>query len=467
MGCSGNNLVKTPNMDSMAASGTRFAKAWTTSPICVPARASVATGLFPHQNRYWDNAIAYDGAYKSWGHSLQRNGMRVESMGKLHYRNESDDTGFDKQHSPMHIAGGIGLIWASVRDPLPFYDRRSTIFDELGAGTSSYNRYDHDITRMAVAWLEDIAQTPEDKPWILSLGYVAPHMPFMVPQPYLDMYPLEKINVPDKLIPAKGHSRHPWVEQLARNWDHDAALGTDERRRLAVQCYLGLISYLDDQIGIVMEVLRRTGLLGNTRVIYSTDHGDNLGTRGLWNKSTMYRESTAIPMIAMGEGIPAGKTCMTNVGLADLYPTFLECVGLTPTDEERALPGKSLLTIANEDDDESRVGFSEYHALGSPSAAYMVTKARYKFHYYVGFPAELFDLQSDPEELVNIASEPAMAHVVAELELELRKLLDPEKIDRMAKDDQNTLVNRHGGPEAVRVLGNQGSTATPDKYRMA
>lgn len=467
MGCSGHPFIRTPNLDRLAASGTRFANAWTSSPICVPARASVATGLYPHQNGYWDNAIAYDGRHRSWGRALREHGMRAESIGKLHFRNAADDTGFARQHSPMHIAGGVGLIWASVRDPLPLYERRSTIFDELGPGTSSYNRYDLDITGMAVQWLEERARQPDAKPWHLTLGYVAPHMPFMVPQRFLDLYPWQDVPLPSKLLPGAGHARHPWVEQLARHWDHDAALGSDERRRMAVACYFGLISFLDEQVGIVLEVLRHTGQLANTRVVYSTDHGDNLGTRGLWNKSTLYRESTGIPMIVSGAGVPAGRICGTNVNLVDLYPTFLQGMGVALTRDEQALPGRSLYELAAQPDDAQRFGFSEYHALGSPSAAYMLTRGRYKYHHYVGYAPELFDLEADPEELHDLAADPQMQPVLAGFERELRSRLDPEAVDRQAKDDQNALVESLGGPEAVRTLGNQGSTATPDKYLMA
>jgi choline-sulfatase len=466
MGCSGNSFIRTPNLDRLAASGTRFANAWTSSPICVPARASVATGLYAYQNGYWDNAIAYDGKHPSWGHSLRRKGMRAESIGKLHFRNAADDTGFDRQHAPMHIADGIGLIWASVRDPLPQYGRRSTIFDELGPGMSSYNRYDLDITQMAAEWLEERARAPDEQPWHLTLGYVAPHMPFVVPQRYLDLYPREKVPLPSKLLPSQGHHRHPWVEQLARHWDHDAALGTDERRRMAVACYFGLLSFVDEQVGILVETLRRTGLLADTRVIYSTDHGDNLGTRGLWNKSTLYRESTCIPLIVSGQGVPAGKVSRTNVSLVDLYPTFLRGMGVPFDEREKALPGRSLYEIASQPDDEERFGFSEYHALGSPSGAYMLTQGRYKYHYYVGYEPELFDLSSDPEELHNLAADAHMKGVLDSFERALRSRLDPELVDRRAKDDQNALVERYGGAEAVRTMGNQAATATPDKYRM-
>ena len=117
MGCSGHPFIKTPNLDALAARGARFPNAYTPSPICVPARAAFATGHRVHQTRHWDNAMPYVGDPQGWGHVLQQQGINVESIGKLHYRNEEDPVGFDAEHIPMHVVGGHGMVWASIRDP--------------------------------------------------------------------------------------------------------------------------------------------------------------------------------------------------------------------------------------------------------------------------------------------------------------------------------------------------------------
>ena len=463
MGCSGHPFIKTPNLDRLAARGTRFANAYTPCPVCVPARASLATGRYVNEIGYWDNAIAYDGRIPSWGHRMQDAGMRVESIGKLHYANDSDPTGFDRQHEPMHILNGIGQLWGSVRDPMPAKAGRSALYDKVGAGTSNYNRYDERIEHLAQKWLEDRADAPDAKPWMLFVGLVAPHMPLVVPQQYLDLYPLDRISLP-KLLPRDGYRRHPWIERMASHWDHDATLGSDERRKLAIACYFGLITFLDERIGRLLAVLERTGLAATTRVIYSTDHGDNLGTRGLWNKDVLYRESTGIPLIMAGPGIAAGKVSRTNVNLVDLYPTFLDAVGVPPIERERELAGRSLFDIADEADDPDRIVLSEYHAVGAVSGAFMLVRGRYKYHYYVGFRPELFDLEADPEEMHDLAGDPAFADEIAAFEKALRRMLDPEAVDRRAKDDQNALVARHGGREAALMLGYPGETPTAAQF---
>lgn len=453
LGCAGHPLAKTPHLDRLAARGTRFTSAVTPSPICVPARASLATGRAVHEIGYWDNAHAYDGRVPGWGRRLQATGIRVESIGKLHYRNATDPTGFDVQHEPMHIHQGSGQVWGSVRDPMPETVGASTLFNELGAGESEYNRYDLRSTERACAWLRERAREPAERPWVLFVGLVAPHFPFVVPQRYLDLYPLESI-----ALLQVAPSRHPWVEAQARHCDHDAALGTDARRRLAIASYLGLVSFMDEQVGRILDALEATGLARTTQIVYTSDHGDNLGARAMWNKCLLYRDSTGIPMIAAGAGFPAGHACRTSVSLTDLYRTILYGVRLPLTTEEGEMPTRSLQGVANEADDPARPAFSEYHAVGSPSAAYMLRIGRFKYHHYVGYPPELFDLADDPHETRDLAPLPQARPMVAAMERALRAIVDPEKVDRQAKDTQNALVARVGGRERALGLGPRGAT---------
>lgn len=458
LSCAGHPLVRTPSLDRLAARGTRFTNAYTPSPICVPARASLATGRYVHEIGYWDNAIAYDGRVPGWGHRLQRAGIDVESIGKLHYRSAADPTGFDRQHLAVHIAGGIGQVWGSVRDPLPERAAPSHLFDEIGAGESSYNRYDQAVADRAVEWLRERAARPG--PWVLFVGLVAPHFPLIVPQRYLDQYPLERIERP-RLHPGEGYRRHPWVERQAMFQDHDAALGSDDRRRLAVASYLGLVSFMDDQVGRILAALEESGLADDTLVVYASDHGDNLGVRGMWNKCLLYRESTCVPLIVAGPGVPRGQTRRTNANLVDIHPTVLDAAGFGPAADSGPLAGRSLRRLAAAPDDPGRAAFSEYHAVGSPAAGYMLARGRFKYHHYVGYAPELFDLEADPWETRDLATDPAYRGVVAACEAELRAALDPEGVDAQAKRDQNALVARFGGRERALATGTPGATPVP------
>ncbi len=461
LACDGHPLVKTPNLDRLAAAGTRFVNAYTTCPICVPARASLATGRYVHEIGYWDNAIAYDGHIPGWGHRLQQARHRVTSIGKLHYRNETDPTGFDEQIIPMHVVDGIGDLLGSVRDILPVRTKSLEVAEKIGPGDSPYIRYDRQITENACRWLGEEARKYGARPWVLFVSFALPHFPFIAPPEFYDLYPPDQIPLP-KACREEERPRHPWLEALRACNISDQGFD-DGKRRIAIANYFGMCSYLDDNIGKVLSALGEAGLSDSTRVIYTTDHGDNLGARGLWGKFTMFEESAGIPMMVAGPDIPRGRVCATPVTLVDLCQTFLDGVGVPPTDEEQDLPGCSLFRLATDSDDPDRVAFSEYHAAGAVSGEFMVRKGRYKYIHYVGMTPSLFDLETDPEELADLGEDPAHRPVVEGMEVILREICNPDTVDRRAKEDQAALVERHGGREAVIEMGGFSHTPAPEE----
>jgi choline-sulfatase len=192
--------------------------------------------------------------------------------------------------------------------------------------------------------------------------------------------------------------------------------------------------------------------------VFSSDHGDNQGSRGMWNKSTLYREATNVPLIVSGPGVPRGHVCSTHTNLVDIAPTVLTATGLPVP---AGLPGRDLVALAAEPDDEQRPGFSEYHAVGSPGAAYMLRQGPWAYHHYVGFAPELFDVHADPDQHHDLAADPAHADVLQRMASLLAQTLDPEQVDRRAKDDQNALVARAGGRDKALQTGPQGATPAP------
>ena len=343
----GHPRVQTPSMDRLAARGTAFTAAYTNCPICVPARASFATGRYVHEIGYWDNAIAWDGRVKGWPNRLQEEDLYNATIGKLHYRREEDPYGIDRQIEPMHIYNGIGMVWGSQRDPLPDTRGSFRMLKNIGPGESGYNRYDGRIADEAVAWLREASTHEFPRPWVLYIGFVAPHFPLVAPQKYFDPYPIEDMPFP-KLHPRNVYTRHPWVEEHAQFSQTDSQFADEEERLLAIAAYHALCTFVDERIGAVLDTLDETGLSETTRVVYTSDHGDNVGARGLWGKSVLYEEASRIPMIVAGPDVPEGRTVATLVTLVDLYPTVLDGVGLDATEDEAALPGRSLFAIADE-----------------------------------------------------------------------------------------------------------------------
>lgn len=457
MGCSGHPFIQTPHLDALAARGVRFSNAYTPSPICVPARAAFATGMRVHQIRHWDNAMPYIGQARGWGHVLQDHGIRVESIGKLHYRNAEDPVGFDAEHIPMHVVGGYGMVWASIRDPyLPVQNRKRMLGDRIGMGESSYTAYDRDVVDRALAWLEAARQ--EGRPFVLYVGLVAPHFPLIAPEAFFKLYRADQIPAP-KLHPKDGYVRHPWVEDYARFERTEETFGSEQERIDAFLAYYGLCSFLDDNVGRIVGALDRLGLADTTHVIYTSDHGDNVGARGLWGKSTLYQESTGIPMILAGPDVQPG-VCSAPVDLLDMYPSILQGAGIDPVPGMQERPGRSLFDSAHTPDLDRPI-LSEYHAAGSNTAGFMLRVGPWKYHHYVRYAPELFNLESDPDECRDLASDPGYAEVLARMRETLYRICDPEAMDAQAKADQAALIARMGGVEAANQLGASGATPVP------
>lgn len=457
MGCAGHPFVRTPNLDALAARGTRFTDAYTPSSICVPARASFATGRYVHQTRLWDNAMPYTGEIPGWGHALQAKGVPVDSIGKLHYRSEEDPAGFDTEHIPMMVAGGVGMVWASIRkEDERIMGKGRMLGEYIGPGTSRYTDYDAAVTKRTEQWLMERAASDDNRPWCLYVGLVAPHFPLVVPQEYYDLYPVNSL--PDvKLHPRNGYVRHPWVEKQNAFMDSEAKFADEEERLSAIASYYGLCSWLDYNIGEVLSGLQASGMMDNTTVVYTSDHGDNVGARGLWGKSNLYQESVSVPMIMAGPDVPKG-TCETPVSLIDLSATITSHFG---ADLNGVGGARSLENIAREPDDKSRVIFSEYHAAGAVSGAFMLRKGRFKYNHYIGFAPELFDLEADPEEMTDLASDPIYADTLVAMQTDLRAICDPDAVDAQAFADQADLIERLGGRDAAVKLGAPGATPPP------
>ena len=239
--------------------------------------------------------------------------------------------------------------------------------------------------------------------------------------------------------------------------DSESRFENEAERTRAFQAYFGLCSWLDHNVGQILGALDSLGLTDRTTVVYTSDHGDNVGARGLWGKSNLYQESVQIPLIMAGPDIPAG-ICRTPVSLLDLSQTIAGHFGTSI----KTSPGiRSLRGFMGEERCQERAAFSEYHAVGAVSGAYMVRRGRWKYHHYVGFEPELFDLISDPEETVSLASEPGCRDILSQMDKVLRSIVDPEAANEQAFADQAELIARMGGNEAAARLGAPGATPPP------
>lgn len=459
IGANGHRVVQTPNIDALAARGTMFTSAYTTSPVCVPARASFALGKYVHQIGYWDNADAYDGAMPSWHHRLRAAGHRVDSIGKLHFRgHDGDDYGFSDMQIAMQIIEGKGDLMGLVRTDLPERGLSWKIAKLAGPGETQYTAYDRDITTRAQVWLREQAPRHRDKPWVLFVSLVCPHFPLVAPAEFYYRYSEKDVALPKQYRPDE-RPQHPYLRDYAGSFCYDRFFDPEKLSK-AIRAYYGLVSFVDDNIGKIMRALDETGLSENTRVLYTSDHGDNLGARGLWGKSTMYEEVAGIPMIIAGPEIPAGRKVSTPASLVDTYPFIMQCAGEDKPAHYDGHPGVSLAELAQGAQPDRNV-LSEYHGMGSTTGAFMIRHGRYKYVHYAAYAPQLYDLETDPEELNDLAGSAAHAAALAECRERLFAICDPALVDARAKRRQAELLAENGGREAVIKRGDLGFSPPP------
>lgn len=443
LGCTGHPLVQTPHLDKLASRGTRFENAYTSSPICVPARASLAAGEYVHKTRCWSNAQAYQGEPQSWGHRLQAAGCRVDSIGKLHYRGPDTQNGFDNEILPLYIKGGKGWIKGLLRNHEAVLDC-SSYAAEIGPGDCSYSDYDLGVTKQACRWLTDHKHDSVDQPWTLFVSWLRPHYPLTCPAEFYQLYPLQKMDKA-QFTDTQEIPRHPVLQTIRRNFNYGDYF-SPESRQVARASYYGLCSFLDHQVGVVLQALQSSGQAGNTLVIYTSDHGDHNGDRGLWTKMTMYDESAGVPMIIAGPGVPENKVVSTLASLVDIYPTIINATGVS--DDGKNRPGMDLTELAHKPDYDRPV-LSEYHDGGSPTGMFMLRNKRWKYNYYPGYEPELYDIETDPSELTDLGRSESHADIRNQCHSQMMDLVDPEAANRQAFSDQAELVEKLGGVQAV------------------
>ena len=441
LGCYGAPMVQTPHIDALAARGIRYDAAYTPSPICVPARAAFATGRYVHETGFWANAQPYSGTPRSWHHEIRDAGRQMLSFGKLHFRSTSDDNGFTEEIRPLHVKGGKGWIHGLLRDEEDLFDATG-FAAHIGPGEDAYTDYDLAVCDAAVDW---IGQNGAADPWCLYVSFLRPHYPLTCPPEFYNLYDPAKVPMPRAPGPADDH---PILAGMRRMCDYDAPF-TDETRRIAIASYYGLCSFVDAQVGRIMGALEAAGMVEDTTVIFTSDHGECLGDRGFWTKMVMYEEAVAVPLIMAGPGIAPGVEA-APVSLIDLYPTVTELSGIAADTPPHA---RSLLAATPD-----RAILSEYHDYGAQTGMFMLRRGRWKLVVYPGHASQLFDLEADPGEMRDLAGDPGHAQVVADMLSALRDIADPDEVNSRAFADQAERIADLGGRDAIRAMENYDHT---------
>ena len=404
MGCAGDAIAETPNIDHIAREGVRFSNTYCPFPLCGPSRMSFMTCRHPYEIGLWDNESQLNSDTPTFAHSFLSAGYDTVLAGRMHF------VGWDQRHGyaeriigdvpeSAHLAAGwkLGRVLGDLVDT-PGMSLTGLL--KSGPGRTGYQTYDESVTRATVDWLRQRGQGGQ-RPFLLTVGYVTPHCPFVALSEDFEVY-RQRIACAD--LPLPDDNLHPTNATKRKKFGTDPPPPVDAQWRSRV-AYYGLCSFLDRQIGMVLAALEQAGLAGNTIIVYCSDHGEMLGEHGMWWKSTFYDGASRVPLIISWPGrIKAGELRMENVSLMDIGTTLIDLADLKPLAGASGRSFRSLLQGANTGWED--MVFAEYAERGSGTACRMVRFGPWKFNYYHGMQPELFHLQDDPGETSNLSGQP-------------------------------------------------------------
>lgn len=423
-----------PNLKALAARSTRFRNAYTASPLCAPGRASFMSGQLPSMSRVYDNAAEFASDIPTYAHHLRRAGYQTCLSGKMHFVGPDQLHGFEERlttdiypadfgWTPDYRKPGERIDW--------WYHNMGSVTDAGVAEISNQMEYDDEVAHAAKMKIYDLARGKDDRPWCLTVSFTHPHDPYVARRKYWDLYEDCDHLLPE--IPAMAYEDHdPHAQRIfdANDWRNFDITEDDIRR--SRRAYFANISYLDDKVG---ELL---GVLDDTRqeaiVVFVSDHGDMLGERGLWFKMNFYEGSARVPMMV---AVPGGTGARVDdpVSNIDVCPTLCDLAGVDMSEVMPWTEGESLVPLMNGTARETPVAM-EYAAEGSYAPLVCLRQGRWKYTACDLDPEQLFDLEADPHELVNLAGEAGHAEVLEGFRAQAEARWDLKRFDAEVRQSQ-------------------------------
>lgn len=433
----GNGIVQAPNLQALAARGTVFANAYCNYPICAPSRYSMLSGRLPHSIKAFDNASEFSAATPTLMHYLRQQGYKTALAGKMHFVGPDQLHGFEERLLTDIYPADFAWVpdWTQGPRNAPTGISMRAVIEAGVCQRSLQIDYDDETEFHAQRKLWDLARGDRKQPFFLTVSFSHPHSPFTASEEHWNRYRHEDIDMPAVgALPLDQLDKHS--EWLYYSHGRDRYIVSADHVRNARHAYYGMISYVDDKVGRLLDILRRTGMEDDTLVIFTSDHGEMMGERGMWFKQCFFEGSVRVPLLAAGAGWNGRGQCDALVSLVDLMPTLLEVACAEAPEAHLSQHGQSLLPLAQGNDIKPRHVISEYSDMGVCSPGRMVRDGRHKLIYTHGHPVQLFDLVDDPHELHNLSGESAMAETESHL---LRLLMvdwNPEQILQRVLDSQ-------------------------------
>ncbi|WP_281289569.1 choline-sulfatase [Puniceibacterium confluentis] len=423
-----------PNLKALAARSTRFANAYTASPLCAPGRAAFMSGQLPSATGVYDNAAEFASSIPTYAHHLRRAGYQTALSGKMHFVGPDQLHGFEQRlttdiypadfgWTPDYRKPGERIDW--------WYHNMGSVTGAGVAETSNQMEYDDEVAFLAQQKLYDLARGGDARPWCLTVSFTHPHDPYVARRKYWDRYEDCAHLLPD--VAAMDYGDHdPHAQRIfdANDWrSYDI---TQDHIRRARRAYFANISYLDDKIGEILSVLEMTRQ--EATILFVSDHGDMLGERGLWYKMSFYEGSARVPLMIAAPQMAPGRVD-TPVSNIDVCPTLCDLAGVSMDEVMPWTTGESLVPLGQGGVRVSPVAM-EYAAEASYAPMIALRQGRWKYTNCALDPEQLFDLDADPHELTNLAKVPAQAKVLEAFRIMAAERWDLEEFDSDVRESQ-------------------------------
>ncbi len=454
LGCYGHELAQTPNLDALAARGTRFDRAYCQYPVCNASRASIFTGLRPDVTNVRENWTHFRHTtpdattIPEW---FKRQGYQSFRVGKIYHYNVPKEIGMDCMDDPMSWTMRFNPYGRDKKQEAEITTLRPNQYGATLSWMAQDGKDEEQTDGIAATYANKILDLYGKEPFFLAVGMYRPHTPYVAPKAYFDLYPLDKITIDESYKATWDTIPHAALLSL-----HNEERDLDEMtKKKVIQAYLASISFMDAQVGRILKKLDELGLTDSTMVVFTSDHGYHMNEHGLWQKQSLFENATRVPLIvATPNQKQKGGVVDSPVELIDLFPTICDWAGLDmPTTHER--DGQSLVPML---DDASLTGkafaisqvrrtparnrYEWFGGEGGPTEifhGYSIRTPQYRYNHWDSgkLGEELYDEQADPGELNNLASNPEYETVKQELKAQL---LPYEKAHGAAEIPRNQAI---------------------------
>ena len=423
-----------PNLRRLAGGAVRFSNSYTGSPLCAPGRAAFMSGALPSRTGVYDNAAEFTSNLPTYAHFLRRAGYQTCLSGKMHFVGPDQLHGFEERlttdvypadfgWTPDYRKPGERIDW--------WYHNMGSVTGAGVAEITNQLEYDDEVAYHAVRKIYDLSRGQDARPWALTVSFTHPHDPYVARSKYWDLYEDCEHLLPEiSSMPYEEHDPHSKRLFDANDWRKYQI--DEEHIRRARRGYFANVSYIDDKIGEVLHALEATRQ--EAIILFTSDHGDMLGERGLWFKMCFFEGSSRVPLMISAPGLEP-RRINDPVSTIDVLPTLCELAGVSMEDVKPWTDGQSLVPTAKGEPRETPVAM-EYAAEGSQAPLVCLRQGRWKYTRCMLDPEQLFDLEADPHELTNLATDPGHAETISEFRRQADARWSLERYDLEVRESQ-------------------------------